>query len=293
MRGFMWRGCLGSRNQTMAGYVLTVAGGKGGVGKTTTAINIGAALEDRGYDAVVVDADLGMANLGEMLGSGSEETIHDVLAGTASVSEALADAPGGLTIVPGEQSLEAFAEADPAKLRMAIRTLKSSFDVVLVDTGAGLSHETTVPLGLADGVLLVTTPDDVAVNDTVKTADLARRVEGPVLGALVTRVTRDTDVPAIDEEFDYPILGVVPVDREATREEPHVRNAPDSDAADAYRKLTTQLERVFFEGASGDDLEHVFEEEWFVEETEEDDDEEDEPDDEEESSDGVFGGLFG
>ena len=52
----------------MAGYVCTIAGGKGGVGKTTTAINIAAALEENGYDTVVVDADLGMANLGNMLG---------------------------------------------------------------------------------------------------------------------------------------------------------------------------------------------------------------------------------
>lgn len=281
----------------MAGYVLTIAGGKGGVGKTTTAINIGAVLEERDYDTVVVDADLGMANLGEMLEADHEDTIHDVLAGNATVSAALTDAPGELTIIPGEQSLEAFAEADPAKLRKVIKTLRNSFDVVLVDTGAGLSHETTVPLGLADGILLVTTPDDVAVNDTIKTADLADRVDGRVLGTLVARVTRDTDVPAIAEEFDLPILGVIPVDLEATQDEPHVINYPDSYASEAYRELTVQLERVFFEGASGDELEHVFEEGWFVEEAEEadtdEDQEADEEEDEDQESDGVFGGLFG
>jgi septum site-determining protein MinD len=278
----------------MAGYVLTIAGGKGGVGKTTTAINIGAVLENHGYDTVVVDADLGMANLGEMLGAEHEETIHDVLAGDSTVSAALTDAPGELTIIPGEQSLEAFAEADPAKLRKVIKTLKNTFDVVLVDTGAGLSHETTVPLGLADGILLVTTPDDVAVNDTQKTADLAERVDGRVLGTLVARVTRETDVPAITKKFDHPLLGVIPVDLEATQNEPHVVNHPESDASEAYRQLTGELERVFFEGATGEDLDHVFEEEWFLEETDAEADETDEEEgEEEEESDGVFGGLFG
>ncbi len=268
----------------MAGYVCTIAGGKGGVGKTTTAINIAAALEENGYDTAVVDADLGMANLGEMLGVEHDVSVHEVLAGNSTVSAALTDAPGGITVIPGEQSLEAFAEADPAKLRKVIKTLRNTFDVVLVDTGAGLSHETTVPLGLADGILLVTTPDDVAVNDTIKTADLADRVDGYVIGTLITRVTKDTDVPSIAEKFEMPLLGVVPVDLDAAGEEPLVLHSADSYAADAYRQLTTSLESVFFEGARGSELDRVFDEEWFL-------DEEEEESDEDESS-GVFGGLF-
>ncbi|PSP78764.1 septum site-determining protein MinD, partial [Halobacteriales archaeon QH_6_68_27] len=93
----------------MAGYVCTVAGGKGGVGKTTTAVNIAAAVEEEGYDVVVIDADLGMANLAAMLEVEPEESIHEVLKGGNAVSAALTDVQGGITIVPGEQSLEAFA----------------------------------------------------------------------------------------------------------------------------------------------------------------------------------------
>jgi len=271
----------------MSGYVCTIAGGKGGVGKTTTAINIAAVLEENGHETVVVDADLGMANLGEMLQVDHEVSIHEILAGNSSVSQALTEAQGGMTVIPGEQSLEAFAEADPAKLRTVIKTLKNTFDVVLVDTGAGLSHETTVPLGLADGILLVTTPDDVAVNDTIKTADLADRVDGMVIGALITRVTRNTDVSEIADKFEMPLLGVIPVDLEATDEEPMVLNKPDSTASDAYRQLTDALQPVFFEGAAGSDLDRVFDEEWFV-----DDDTDDDEEETEEEGSGVFGGLF-
>jgi septum site-determining protein MinD len=278
-------GVLVLDSQTMAGYVCTVAGGKGGVGKTTTAIDIAAVLEANGHDTVVVDADLGMANLGDMLGLSGDGSIHEVLAGEATVSETLTDGPGGMAVVPGEQSLEAFAEADPAKLRKVINTLESTFDVVLVDTGAGLSHETMVPLGLADGILLVTTPDDVAVSDTIKTAELAGRVDGAVVGAIITRVTRDTDIQGIAERFEFPLLGVIPADAEATRAEPLVMEAPGSDPAEAYEQLTGALEPVFFDGATGDDLERVFDEEWFRDE----EDTEDENDD----GGGVFGGLFG
>ncbi|WP_336328029.1 MinD/ParA family ATP-binding protein [Halovenus sp. HT40] len=269
----------------MAGYVCTIAGGKGGVGKTTTAINIAAALEENGYDTVVVDADLGMANLGNMLGLDYETSIHEVLAGGETVSAALNDAQMGMTVIPGEQSLEAFAEADPAKLRKVINTLKNTFDVVLVDTGAGLSHETTVPLGLADGVLLVTTPDDVAVNDTIKTADLAERVDGDVIGAIITRVNRDTYVQEIADKFDVPLLGVIPVDVDATKEEPLLENASESDPADAYRQLAGSLEAVFFEGSPSTDLDRVFDSQWFL------DEEEQEEEDDEDG--GVFGGIFG
>ncbi|NLV09615.1 AAA family ATPase [Halomicrobium mukohataei] len=268
----------------MAGYVCTIAGGKGGVGKTTTAVNVGAALQEAGHDVVVVDADLGMANLGSMLGIEHHASLHEILAGDAAVSDALTDAPGGLTIIPGEQSLEAFADADPAKLRKVIKTLRNAYDVVLIDTGAGLSHEVAVPLGLADGILLVTTPDDVAVGDTVKTAQLADRIDGDVVGVVVNRVTRHTDIAEISERLGFELLAVIPDDQEATAVEPLVLNAPDSRAASAFDQLSESMAAMFFRGERAADLETVLEEMWFVDES--DDDEE-----EEEESGGVFG-LF-
>jgi len=269
----------------MAGYVCTVAGGKGGVGKTTTAVNVGAALQGMGYDVAVVDADLGMANLGAMLDVEPDRSLHEILAGEGAVSEALTDAQGGLTAIPGEQSLEAFADADPAKLRKVIKTLRNAYDVVLIDTGAGLSHEVAVPLGLADGIVLVTTPDDVAVGDTVKTAELAERIDGEVIGALINRVTRHTDVTGIAGRFEFPLLAVIPDDTQATTDEPLVLNDPDSPAADAYQRVTEALEGLFFQGETvEEDLETIVDDDWFAdgETTDSGDDEDD---------DGVFG-LF-
>ena len=256
----------------MSGYVCTVAGGKGGVGKTTTAVNVAAVLEEEGYDAVVVDADLGMANLAAMLEVDPENSIHEVLADDTTVSDAIADVQGGITIVPGEQSLDAFADADPAELNTVIRTLRNAYDVVLVDTGAGLSHETTVPLGLADGILLVTTPDDVAVGDVVKTAELADRVGGEILGAVVNRATSETDVEAIADEIDDPLLAVIPDDSSAAGMEPLVFNVPDSPTAEAFHGLADLLADVFFDELDPEDAELVMETSWFVDEEEDEDD---------------------
>jgi len=241
----------------MAGYVCTVAGGNGGVGKTTTAVNLAAALEANGYDVALVDADLGMPNVSEMLGVDHEQSLHDILAGRATVSETLTEAPAGMTLVPGEPALEAYAEADPQKLRKVIKTLRRAYDVVLVDTAAGLREENTVPLELADGVLLLTTPDYVSLTDTTKTGELATRVDSEIIGALIVRVTDENDLSGTRDAFEFPVLGGIPADLDVVGDEPLVVTAPDSDAADVYRQLTDQLERVFFGDARGSDLDPV------------------------------------
>jgi len=276
----------------MAGYVCTIASGKGGAGKTTTAVNLAAVFGAEGYDVVVVDADLAMANLGEMLGLEHGASIHDVLAGDAAVEDATVEAKG-MDVVPGDRDLEAFADADPAELRTVIDALRESYDLVLVDTGAGLSHETTVPLGLADGVLLVTTPEEVSVLDTIKTADLVDRVDGDVVGGLVTRVTRTGDVGSLDGEFEFPILGAVPLALDT--DEPVVRTSPESDAAAAYRALVDPLSRIFFDGADGADVDPAFDESWFGDATDSDagDTEPDDTEDEQEDSADADGGEDG
>lgn len=237
----------------MGGYVCTVAGGNGGVGKTTTAINLGAAFADRGYETVIVDADLAMPNVAELLGIEVETCLHDVLAGSATISETLTDIEG-LTIIPGESSLDAYADADPNKLPKVVNTLRRTYDLVVIDTAAGLSTETTVPLGLADGVILVTTPDHVSLTDTGKTGTLAEMVDSPILGALLVRATTETPIADIDAEFDFPLLGGIPEDFEAVGTEPLVTQTPDSPAAGAYRDLADELNPVFFDDGVVDSI---------------------------------------
>ncbi|MFB6184986.1 MAG: MinD/ParA family protein [Haloarculaceae archaeon] len=247
----------------MVGYVCTVAGGKGGVGKTTTAVNVAAALEQAGYDVVVIDADLGMSNLSAMLGVDVDTSIHEILAGGRAVSDALQQAQAGITIVPGEQSLEAFADADPANLKKVVKTLRNAYDVVIVDSGAGLSHETTVPLGLADGIVVVTTPDEVAMGDAAKTRELADRLDGTVLGTLVTRVKENTDVEALESAVDVSLLATVPEDVAATVDEPLVLNSPRSPAAEAYKKFANVLESLMFKATDPETIDVVYESAWF------------------------------
>lgn len=248
----------------MAGYVCTVAGGKGGVGKTTTAVNVGAALQELGHDVVVVDADLGMANLGAMLDVDPDHTVHDVLADEAPVGDALADVDGGLTVIAGDRQLEAFGDAEPKNLEPVVETLRNAFDVVLLDTGTGLRRDVAVPLGLADGVVLVTTPDDISLRDTRKTEQLTDRIDGRVVGVLLNRVTPGTDVSAIDEHFTAEVVAVVPEDIVATSSEPLVVDAPESAAAGAFGRAAETLGMLAFDpDIDGDDVIVTVDDEWF------------------------------
>lgn len=245
----------------MESYVCTVAGGKGGVGRTTTALNVGSALETREYETVVVDVDLGMSNVATMVGIDPEGTIHDVLAGTATVDETLVELESGLTALPGEWEIDAYGEADAAKLRTVVETLRNDYDVILLDTSAGISHETTVAIGLADGTVLVTTGSDVSMADTLKTEQLVERVGGNVLGTVLTRVTDETQFTAARERLDLPVLGAVPEDT-ALASDPVVVTSDSSPACEAYSQLTDSLVRVIFEGAEPETLDPVFEPAW-------------------------------
>ncbi|MFB6106567.1 MAG: MinD/ParA family protein [Halobacteriaceae archaeon] len=206
-----------------SGTVLAIGGGKGGVGKTTTAIALGACAAAAGRRTVVVDADLGMADLGTFLDVSDGATVHEVLAGRADLEAGLRSVPGGFDVLPGSVDLEDYAAADPAALSDLLEDLRSRYDVVVVDTGAGLSHDTVLPLGVADEVVLVTSAETTAVGNTAKTADLVATVGGEVRGVVVTLST-DADAEEVADRVGAPVLGAIPPDET-------VRAAADARAA--------------------------------------------------------------
>lgn len=202
----------------MSGRICAIAGGKGGVGKTTAVANIATALSAADFDVVAVDVDLGMANLGALLDINDEieTSIHDVLAGEAGILEATYSTDLGFSVVPGSQTLDKYASADPSQLEFPVSQLTNVFDVVLLDTGSGLSREVMVPLGFADRVVLVTTPDVVSIRDAAKTGELTGRVGGTVSGVIVNRARENQETESILAELGDEVLATVPEDGEIT-----------------------------------------------------------------------------
>lgn len=228
--------------------VYAIASAKGGVGKTTTTANLGAVIADAGASVVVVDGDIGMPNLGGALGvTDVSPTLHDVLAGRADPTDAAYEVPNGsgLRVVPGDTALDSFASADPGRLEDVVDAFADA-DFVFIDVGAGVSHETSVPLSIADGVVLVSTAERDSLIDTEKTRQLADRLGGTVVGAIITRV--DPGVPVAEmvaTHLNAEILGTVPDDtvvRESVAAaEPLPTYAPYSAAAAAYRTIAGAL----------------------------------------------------
>ena len=226
--------------------VYAIASAKGGVGKTTTTANLGSTLAETGAEVVVIDGDIGMANLGAALGvDPTGPTLHDVLAGETAPQQAAYEGPAGLTVVPGDTSLDSFAAADPQRLEHVVEAFDDA-DFILIDVGAGVSHETSIPLSVADAVVLVSTAERDALVDTEKTRQLTERLGGVVAGAVITRTDEATPIEeVVSGTLTANVLTTIP-DDEAVREsiavgEPLVSYGPHSEAAAGYRELARQL----------------------------------------------------
>lgn len=228
--------------------IYAISSAKGGVGKTTTAANLAATLAAAGHSVVAVDGDIGTPNLGPALGidvPAGGATIHDVLAGTAALPEATYEGPHGVLVVPGDDDLESFRRADPSLLGDVLSTV-TGVDYVIIDTSAGLTHESALPLSLADGVLLVSTPDRDALAATRKSLELTRELGGTVAGVSLNRAETDAEAPGVEAS----VLGRIPESKLLARGsavgEPITVHAPDGDVALAFRRLAARLavERV-------------------------------------------------
>jgi len=217
--------------------ILAVAGGKGGVGRTTLAYNLGAAL-----DAAVVDADLGMADLPAGGGLPPGPDLHDVLAGRADPVECLRGGP--VDLLPCGRSLAGARAADLGRLGPAIREVEALAGDAVIDCPAGRRADAGVPLAVADRCLLVAAPTAFAVADALRTRDLARDMDAGVAAAAVNRVVDPPPTDRIAAALGAPVEAV-PADprlgRSVREAAPVVDAAPESAAARAVRGLAAAV----------------------------------------------------
>lgn len=148
--------------------VVAVTGGKGGIGKTNTSVNLAIALARRGRRVALLDADLGLANVDVMLGLKPQKTLADLLSGEAEIIDVLMEGPAGIRIVPaasGAQDMTRLSTAEHAGLISSFNSIAHQIDVLLIDTAAGISSEVTTFLCAAQEVLVVVCDEPTALTD--------------------------------------------------------------------------------------------------------------------------------
>lgn len=177
----------------MTGRAIVITSGKGGVGKTTTTANLGAALASKGKRVLVIDGDIGLRNLDVIMGLENRIVFNviDVVKGVCKPQQALIKSKksNNLFLLPASQTDDKDV-VQPAEMEALIRKLKQEYHFILIDSPAGIEQGFRNACAGADEAILVTTPEVAAIRDADRVIGLLA-AEGIEPRAIINRVDRD------------------------------------------------------------------------------------------------------
>lgn len=245
--------------------IIVITSGKGGVGKTTTAVNLSAAMNYFGKDVLLVDGNLSTPNVGIHLGSPEVPiNLNHVLKNKAEMFEAVYEHESGLKVIPSSLSIKELSRTKPEKLKDFKKDFKKTVkDYVIVDSAAGLGNEATSALKLADELILVSNPEMPAITDALKAIKLAEQLKKDVKGIIITRVKKNNlelQPTTVKEMLEVPILGMVPENEQITEalnlKDAIIHTHPKSNVSRAYKEIAAQILGVEYD--SNKDRERLF-----------------------------------
>ena len=239
----------------MGARVIVITSGKGGVGKTTTTANIGAALADKGHKVLLIDTDIGLRNLDVVMGLENRIVydLIDVIEGRCRVSQALIKDKRcpNLVLLPAAQIRDK-NDVNTDQMKELIYSLKDSFDYILIDCPAGIEQGFKNAIAAADEAVVVTTPEVSATRDADRIIGLleAAGIKSPriVVNRLRIDMVKDKNMLSVEDILDIlavKLLGVVPDDEtvviSTNKGEPLVYKG-DSLAAKAFKNIASRIE---------------------------------------------------
>ena len=240
--------------------VIAVTSGKGGVGKTTISVNLSVAMAMAGRRVMLLDGDLGLANVDVMLGLQPSFNLAHVLAGTCTLEETLLEGPGGVMIVPaasGKQHMAELTSTQHAGLVRAFSELNRPLDTLIVDTAAGIAGSVITFSQASQQVIVVVTNDPASLTDAYALIKVLNRDHGiNRVQVLANMATNSGEVKEIYEnlrrvaerflDVTLSFMGSVPNDdwlrRAVRRQRAVVEVYPGAPATKAFRDLAAKAE---------------------------------------------------
>jgi len=237
---------------------LAITGGKGGVGKTCVAVNLGLLLVELGARPLLVDCDLGLANADVMLGVSPTATLYDVVLGGAAIDQAIVTSPAGLAFLPAASGRDELTRLQPRQFQRLLKDLghaAAGYDLILFDTAAGIGRDVASFLIASRTVLVVVTPEPTSLTDAYALIKLVEAKQpGKDIRVLVNQAANQDEaaetfarlrkVAATYLKRDLVLAGHLPADRAVAegvrRRKPFALN-PDAPATRALRALATRI----------------------------------------------------
>ena len=239
---------------------IAIAGGKGGVGKTTTAVNLGMTLAMIGHDVLLLDADMGLANVDVLLGLAPGRHLGHMLDGQCSLKDLIMPAPQGLKIIPagsGARRLAQIGNGEQAAVIRAFDELPEPPDYLLVDTAAGVSDNVAMFAAAADDVVLVVCDEPASLTDAYAMVKVLSRDFGVRRFRMVANMVRNLGEARalhqklarvcdrfLDVMLDF--MGMIPQDERLKqaikRQHAVVDLSPESRSAQAFKQLAGVVE---------------------------------------------------
>jgi flagellar biosynthesis protein FlhG len=257
--------------------VIAVASGKGGVGKTNVSVNLSMALSQIGKDVLLLDADLGLANVDVLLGLRTKYTLADVIDGSRTLEEIIVTGPEGLKIIPASSGVQNMAELstmEHAGLIRAFSELSHSIDVLIIDTAAGISDNVVTFTRAAQEVIIVVCDEPTSITDAYALIKVLNKDHGVcrfrVISNMVQGIQEGRELFAkimavtdkyLDVQLDF--MGIVPYDeylrKAVQRQKAVIEVYPRSKAALAFKTLSQKADKWPVQGNAGGHVEFFVE----------------------------------
>lgn len=257
--------------------VIAITGGKGGVGKTNVSVNLGMAFAEMRRRTVLMDADLGLANVDLLLGLQPRFTMADVLSGARTMEQVMLHGPGGLKIIPASSGVQQMASLSPAEhagIVHAFSDIADQLDVLLIDTAAGISDTVISFVRAAQEAVIVVCDEPSSITDAYSLMKVLNKDHGVMRFRVVANMVRSTSEGQrvfsklntvcnrfLDASLQY--VGAVPFDenlRKAVQaRKPLLEYSPRSKAAQAIRVIAQKLDQLPVQRNARGHLEFFFE----------------------------------